>query len=66
VSKVDYSNYEGREVVGSPTWVISRGETVGRDGKVVGRPGHGRFIKRAQHLQPLTGRGVDTVIRIQS
>jgi dihydropyrimidinase len=66
VSKVDYSNYEGREVVGSPTWVISRGETVGRDGKVVGRPGHGRFIKRAQHLQPLTGRAVDTVIRIQS
>lgn len=64
-SKVDYCNYEGREVVGSPTAVLSRGEIVARDGKVVGRPGHGRFIKRAQHLQPLLGKPVETIIKVQ-
>lgn len=64
VSKVDYSNFEGRAVTGSPTTVLSRGQVVAEHGKVVGKPGHGTFIKRAQHLAPLSGQPVSTSIRI--
>jgi dihydropyrimidinase len=64
VSKVDYSCYEGREVTGSPTMVMSRGEVICENGAVVGKAGRGRFIKRAQHLGTLSGAPVTTSIRI--
>jgi dihydropyrimidinase len=64
VSKVDYSCYEGREVTGSPTMVMSRGEVICENGAVVGKAGRGRFIKRAQHLGTLPGAPVTTSIRI--
>ncbi|MDQ6793683.1 MAG: dihydropyrimidinase [Chloroflexota bacterium] len=44
---VDYSCYEGREVQGASDVVLSRGTVLVRDGKFLGRKGHGRFVKRA-------------------
>jgi dihydropyrimidinase len=44
---VDYSCYEGREVVGRSDIVMSRGTVVVRDGTFTGRKGHGQFLKRA-------------------
>ncbi len=42
----DYSMFEGWRVKGNAKSVYSRGELVVEDGKFVGRPGHGRFVKR--------------------
>jgi len=44
---VDYSPYEGRVVTGAPELVLSRGEVVAEGGRFVGRPGAGRFVRRA-------------------
>ena len=49
-SKADYSPYEGREVVGAPTVVLSRGKDVVENGNFVGRKGEGRFLKRGTTL----------------
>jgi dihydropyrimidinase len=43
---VDYDIYEGREVAGSPRLTLSRGTVVFDDGRIVTRPGHGRFVRR--------------------
>jgi dihydropyrimidinase len=48
--RVDYTPYEGREVVGAPTHVLSRGKVVVEGGQFVGRKGDGRFIKRGLTL----------------
>ncbi len=45
--RVDYTPYEGREVVGMATHVLSRGKVVVQDGTYVGRKGDGRFVKRS-------------------
>lgn len=45
--RVDYSPFEGREVVGAPTHVLSRGKVVVENGKYVGKKGDGRFVKRS-------------------
>ncbi|HUK11492.1 MAG TPA: dihydropyrimidinase [Stellaceae bacterium] len=42
---MDYTPYEGREVVGWPVVTISRGDVVWRDGKVIARPGRGEFLR---------------------
>ncbi len=47
VMNVDYDPFEGWEVRGAPRTVLSRGETVYDDGKVVSSPGRGRFVKRS-------------------
>jgi dihydropyrimidinase len=44
--RVDYSPLEGREVVGGPTHVLSRGRVVIKDGKYLGRAGQGQFLRR--------------------
>jgi dihydropyrimidinase len=44
--RVDYNPYEGREVTGVATTVLSRGEAVIEDGKYLGKPGRGKFLKR--------------------
>ena len=44
---VDYSCYEGRVVQGASDIVMSRGSVIVRDGQFTGRPGHGRYLKRA-------------------
>jgi dihydropyrimidinase len=44
---VDYSCYEGREVQGWSTVVLSRGKTIIENGAYVGQKGDGRFLRRA-------------------
>jgi dihydropyrimidinase len=44
--RVDYSPYEGREVTGAATHVLSRGEVVVEDGKFVSKKGRGKFLRR--------------------
>jgi dihydropyrimidinase len=43
----DYTPYEGMEVTGWPVMTISRGDVIWDDGKVLGRAGRGRFLKRS-------------------
>jgi dihydropyrimidinase len=43
---VDYTPYEGYEGKGVPRIVISQGKVLVRDGKFLGKPGQGRYIKR--------------------
>ena len=45
--RVDYTPYEGKEVVGAPTHVLSHGKVVVEQGKYVGKMGDGRFVKRS-------------------
>ncbi len=42
----DFSLYEGQAIKGWPTLTMVRGEPVMRDGEIVGKPGHGRFLER--------------------
>lgn len=42
----DFCPFEGREVIGKPKTVLSRGEYVIRDFELVGTPGHGRRVFR--------------------
>lgn len=44
--KVDYNPYEGREVIGAPAVVLSRGAKVVENGVFVGRKGQGSFLRR--------------------
>jgi dihydropyrimidinase len=44
--RVDYSPFEGRDVVGAPTHVIQRGRTLVKDGQFLGKPGMGQFLRR--------------------
>jgi dihydropyrimidinase len=44
--KVDYAAYPDKEVVGAPRTVLSRGDVVVHDMKLLGKPGRGRFVKR--------------------
>ncbi|MFC4799088.1 dihydropyrimidinase [Neobacillus sp. GCM10023253] len=43
---VDYNLYEGTEVKGTITRVLSRGEVIVRDGYVIGEQGRGKFLFR--------------------
>jgi len=49
---VDYSCYEGWKVRGVTKTVLSRGEVVIEEGKYVGKPGKGQFLKRGQAFSP--------------
>ena len=42
-----YSAYAGREIEGSPTHVIRRGQIIVRDGALEATPGSGRFLPRS-------------------
>ena len=46
----DYTPYEGREVTGWPVLTMVRGSVVMREGKLVGRKGHGAYLPRAKSL----------------
>jgi len=45
--RAGYTPYEGREVVGWPETVLSRGRVIVHDGKLMAKPGEGRFLARA-------------------
>jgi dihydropyrimidinase len=47
--RVDYSPFEGRKVTGFPETVLLRGQVVVDGDSFRGRPGQGKFIKRASH-----------------
>jgi dihydropyrimidinase len=52
-SKCDYNLYEGTEVTGAPELVLLRGSVLVEDGKLVGTPGMGSFVRRARFGEPL-------------
>jgi dihydropyrimidinase len=43
---VDYSVFEGWKIEGRPSHVTVRGQVAVRDGKFVGKHGHGKFLQR--------------------
>ena len=43
----DYTPYEGISVTGWPVMTIARGEVVAEEGRILGAPGRGRFLKRS-------------------
>ena len=45
--RVDYSMFEGFKVVGNAREVFSRGELIVDNGKFLGKPGRGSYMKRA-------------------
>jgi dihydropyrimidinase len=47
--RVDYSMFEGIEVIGMPDVVLSRGLVVVEGNQFLGRPGAGEFIRRATY-----------------
>jgi dihydropyrimidinase len=53
-SRVDYNLYEGTQVTGAPEIVLVRGKVVVEGGELVGKPGDGRFVKRARFGEQLT------------
>jgi dihydropyrimidinase len=49
--RVDYSMFEGIQVTGMPSTVLSRGRVVVDDDKFPGRAGAGEFVKRSTYSQ---------------
>ena len=45
--RVDYSPFEGREVIGRPTHVLSRGKLVIENDRYLGKKGDGAFVRRS-------------------
>jgi len=43
-TKAKWSPYEGIKLKGKPLYVISRGEIIYEEGKVLGKPGRGKFL----------------------
>ena len=50
-SKADYEPHEGFKVTGWPTQVLSRGEVVVENGKVLGQAGRGKLLKRSRFTE---------------
>jgi dihydropyrimidinase len=44
--RTDYNLYEGMEVTGMPSVVLSRGRVLVQDGQWRGEPGAGKYVKR--------------------
>jgi dihydropyrimidinase len=51
-SASDYDPYEGYNALGWPVLTMLRGQVIARDGRVTGKKGNGRFLKRSR-FQPL-------------
>ncbi len=52
-SRCDWSPYEGKTVWGRPDITISRGKIIVQNGRYIGSPGDGKFIKRSRPLAPI-------------
>ncbi len=48
--KADYASYEGKTVIGAPREVLSRGETVVQNDKLMAKSGRGKFLKRSSSI----------------
>ena len=57
-SKVDYSLFEGTEVVGSPEVVLLRGNVLVEGDELVASPGIGQFVRRAKFGEELKSAAV--------
>ena len=42
-SKAGFTSWEGMEVCGVPVYTVVRGQVIMEKGRIVGRPGFGRF-----------------------
>jgi dihydropyrimidinase len=51
----DYSLYDGQDMTGWPVLTVVRGQIVMRDGSILGRSGHGRYIARDAALSSSSG-----------
>ncbi len=58
---VDYTPYQGIEVQGWPTTVLSRGTYVVKDGEYCGTEGHGKFLK-CEKPDPAKPKGMGRMI----
>ena len=47
--RVDYSIFEGFRVRGNARQVFSRGELIVENGKFLGKPGRGKYLRRTAH-----------------
>jgi dihydropyrimidinase len=56
-SNVDYNLFEGTKVVGAPEVVLVRGQVIVENDELVGKPGDGRFVKRARFGEELEPAG---------
>jgi dihydropyrimidinase len=54
-SNIDYNLYEGTEVSGAPEVVLVRGQVIVEGDDLVGKPGDGKFVKRARFGEGLPG-----------
>jgi dihydroorotase len=52
-TKVGHSPYAGWKVKGVPVMTIARGEVVAEDGKVIGKPGRGKYIAGRPHSREI-------------
>ena len=52
---VDYDIYDGTTVAGSPRTTLCRGTVVYDDGRILTKPGHGRFTRRSTFDPALQG-----------
>jgi dihydropyrimidinase len=62
-----YTPYEGRMLRGWPVVVFSRGQRVVDDGRMLGRPGQGRFVARdlSEAMRP-AGRRVPEIAQLEA
>jgi dihydropyrimidinase len=51
-TKVQWSPYAGWKVKGLPVLTMVRGKIVAQEGKVVGAPGHGRYLSGVPQRTP--------------
>jgi dihydropyrimidinase len=54
-SNVDYNLFEGTEVSGAPEVVLVRGQVIVEGDELVGKPGDGKFVRRARFGEELRG-----------
>ena len=54
-SNIDYNLFEGTEVSGAPEVVLVRGQVIVEGDRLVGKPGAGKFVKRARFGEELPG-----------
>jgi dihydropyrimidinase len=60
-SNVNYSLFEGEQVTGAPAAVLVRGQVIVENDELVGKPGDGRFVKRARFGEELRTESPATV-----
>src|SRR5215216_5949444 len=63
-SNVDYNLFEGTEVSGAPEVVLVRGQVIVEGDELVGKPGDGKFVRRARFGEELRGTSGQRPLRI--